>query len=166
MYATKNLRFILERGRRAISCPVYLENPCFSTLTCLVLSRLPHLTVNLDAAASKKRPKCWLSRHAERRSQQKRPKVQAVRLWFGGDIRIRRSAGSSATPRNALGAVREPVPAVTPRLPVGKRRALSLTYTPPAVPMATFVTCPMVQRLAHIYSGVGCRAFGPDRKIP
>ncbi len=112
------------RGRRAISCPVYLENPCFSTLTCLVLSRLPHLTVNLDAAASKKGQKCRLSGHAQRRNRQKTPKVPAVRLWFGGDIRIRRSARDSATPRKALGAVQEPVPAVTPRLPAGKRRAL------------------------------------------
>ena len=113
-----------ERSRRAIFRPVYHENPCFSTLTCLVLSRLPHLTVNLDAAASKKGQKCRLSGYAQRRNRQKTPKVPAVRLWFGGNIRIRRSAGDGATPPTTYGAMRGQVPAVTPRLPVGKRRAL------------------------------------------
>jgi hypothetical protein len=51
------------------------------------LSRLPHLTVNLDAATGKNRQKCWLSRHAQRRSQQKSPKVLAVRLWHIVDIK-------------------------------------------------------------------------------
>jgi hypothetical protein len=41
--------------------------------------------------------------------------------------------------------------------------ALSLTYTQTAEQREGFVTCPRVQRLAHIYSGVGCRAYGPER---
>jgi len=82
------------------------------------------MTVNLDVAASKNGQKCWLSGHTQRRNRQKTPKVPAVKLWFGGDIRIRRSARDSATPPTTYGAMRGQVPAVTPRLPVGKRRAL------------------------------------------
>lgn len=69
-----------QRGRRAIFCPVYLENPWFSLLTCHVLSRLPHLPAMLDAATVKNGQKCRPPRHAQRRSRQKWPKVPAVRF--------------------------------------------------------------------------------------